>query len=134
MKETFQGPQISSPNLNTKKENINQSLLMIKTFALRFLALILMWIVFLVIGASQHLTMYKRAWKDGDGPYFMLLFDIAFLFAIAAILALVKYVRDASNKTISSKPKTPANEDNDNNKHSATGPSGGVIVPALSSE
>lgn len=126
MKESFNDSRAESPNQDLKNNSINQSLLLIKKFAIEYVVLILLWIVSLLIGSIQYQSTYKRAWINNEAPYYMLLIDIAFIFAIAAILALVKYIHDASIKA-TSKSKTQANEENINK--STSKPSGGVVVP-----
>lgn len=83
----------------------------------------------MVIGSIGNIYTYKRAWYGDDHPYYILSFDIAFMFAIVAGITLVKYIHDASNRTVS-KSKTPLNDINHDIK-SEQRPSDGAVVPVL---
>lgn len=128
MKESIQDNHISVANQGTKTGSVNQALLLIERFAIHYVMLTLLFMICMTIGASQYLGIYKRAWCGDDHPYHILFFDIAFLFAISAILSLVKYIQDASNRSLQkSKPASNENQ-KDNNTNPATEPSGRVIV------
>lgn len=117
--------------MNSKASYVNQSLLLIKRFAIQYVVLMSAWILFLIIGAANYLGMFKKAWKEDDHLLFLsVCFDIAFLFAIAAALALVKYIHDTSNNSISSKSKSKSKDD-DHNKYFAVETSGKADISDL---
>lgn len=133
MNQKFQESRIESSNQISNMKNINQSLLLIKKFAIQYVVLMVLWIIFLVLGTTQFQGLFKRLWKEDEVPYLMLFFEIAYFFAVGAGLAILKYIHDSSIKPTSSKSKNPINNENHVTK-SVTGLSGGVVVPSLKSD
>lgn len=128
MKQTLQSSQSGQAHTQTSKMNgMKDSLLLIKRFVLQFVTLIIIWMIFHLTGSTMYQEIYKRSWGDDEIVSFMLLFDIGFLFCIAAALSLVKYVHDVSTKRNDSESARQAR----NNTHvvSNTNGSSGAIVP-----
>lgn len=128
--ETAEIEQAASEPAASRVKNskaVKESLILIRQGATYFVVLILVWIICMLIGSIEYQRISKRIWDEDAIVYYMLLFDIGFLFSLAAMCCILRYIYIVSNKGKSTQTSREVGEDNIGT--SGVEASSGVVVP-----
>lgn len=113
---------VEQTSQSSKMNGMKESLLLIKRFVIQFVVLMIVWMIFHLTALMLYQGIFKKAWGQDEIVSFMLVFDVGFLFSIAAALSLVKYVHDVSTKSKASSSISQTKNDNQ-------AASSGIVVP-----